>query len=266
MSTTTDLANVSSSQQGAMVAVSQSREIAEIQGAMTIAKRFPRDQKVSLDRILVACRRKGLAEKAVYMFVKGKTEISGPSIRLAETLAREWGNLQFGVREIEQRNGESTVEAYALDLETNVKCSKVFQVRHFRDTKSGGYAINDQREIYELVANQGSRRMRACILGLLPGDIVEAAVEECEKTLKTGCEETSEETQKLLDAFDKFQVTKEMIENRIQRNLESITSIQIVDLRKIYNSLKDGMSKPSDWFVSNDPNKSTSTVRKNASL
>jgi hypothetical protein len=39
-----------------------------------------------------------------------------------------------------------------------------------------------------------------------------------------------------------------MLEQRIQRKLESIMPAQIIGLRKIYNSIKDGMSKPADWF------------------
>ena len=47
----------------------------------------------------------------------------------------------------------------------------------------------DPRDIYEMVANQGARRLRACILGIIPGDVVGASVEECQKTLTTGNDE-----------------------------------------------------------------------------
>jgi hypothetical protein len=55
---------------------------------------------------------------------------------------------------------------------------------------------------------------------------------------------------KLIAAFEQFAVTKEQIEARIQRKLDSITAAQVIALRKIYNSLKDGMSKSEDWFES----------------
>ena len=233
---------------GGMLSVSSSREVAEIQGAMTIAKRFPRDQQASLDRILIACQRKMLAETAIYQYAKGGTDISGPSIRLAETLAREWGNVQFGIRELEQRNGESVVETFAIDLETNVRCVKVFQCPHVRHTRNGDYRLTDPREIYELVANQGARRLRACVLGIIPGDIVEAAVEQCEETLKTNADISPEKLKQMLEKFAEYKITKEMIEARIQRRLDAITPAQVVSLRKIFNSLKDGMSTSKDWF------------------
>ena len=40
---------------------------------------------------------------------------------------------------------------------------------------------------------------------------------------------------------------------RIQRRLDTITPAQFVNLRKIYNSLKDEMSKPEDWFPAAAP-------------
>jgi len=232
----------------AAVAVEQERAISEVQGAMVLAKRFPRNPITALDNILTACQRPGLAEQALYSYARGGNEITGPSIRLAEAMAQAWGNVQFGVRELEQRGGESTVEAFAWDLETNVRQSKTFQVKHERHTKRGKYALEDARDIYELVANQGARRLRACLLGIIPGDVVEAAVAQCEDTLKAKADITPENLKKLVASFEAYKVTKEQIEQRIQRRLDTITPAQVVQLRKIYNSLKDGMSGPADWF------------------
>lgn len=46
------------------------REIAEVQAAMVIAKRFPRDPITAMDRILQACTRPSLAEGALYKHVR----------------------------------------------------------------------------------------------------------------------------------------------------------------------------------------------------
>ena len=239
---------IASRQAEALVAVEQSRAIAETQAAMLVAKKCPRDQIAAMDRILNACARPTLAEGALYTYSRGGTEITGPSIRMAEALAQNWGNLAFGIRELEQRPGESTVEAFAWDMETNVRQVKVFQVRHVRDTKKGSYALTDARDIYELTANQGARRLRACILGVIPGDVVEAATKQCETTLATKAEITPERLAHLLEKFAEFGVTKDQIEKRIQRRLDAMTPAQMVDLGKKYNSLKDGMSTPADWF------------------
>lgn len=236
-------------QGGTAVAQSdQQRAIAEVQAAMMIARMNPRDQIGAMDRILNACARPTLADAAVYTYSKGGSDVSGPSIRLAEAMAQAWGNMQFGIRELDQANGESTVQAYAWDVETNTRREITFQVPHVRHTRKGAYKLEDPREIYELVANQGSRRLRACILAVIPGDVTEAAVAQCETTMRTKADTSPEAMQKMVAAFEPFGVTKEQIEKRIQRRLDAIQPAQVVSLKKIYASLRDGMSVPADWF------------------
>lgn len=236
-------------QANAVAETDQQRAIAETQAAMIIAKRFPRNQIEAMDRILQACTRPTLAEQALYSYGRGGTDVTGPSIRMAEALAQSWGNIQFGIRELEQRNGESSVEAFAWDIETNTRQVKVFQVPHVRYSKSkGNTALTDPRDVYEMVANQGARRLRACILGVIPGDVIEAAVKQCETTLTTKAEVTPERLASLAEKFAEYGVTKEMIEKRIQRRLDAMTPALMVQLGKVFNSLKDGMSSPADWF------------------
>lgn len=226
----------------------QQRAIAEIQSAMVIAKRFPRDQMAAMDRILRACTRPTLAEGALYTYTKGGTEITGPSIRLAEAIAQAWGNMQFGIRELDQRDGESTVEAYSWDIESNTRQVKVFHVKHKIKAYGSLKELTDPRDIYELTANQGARRLRACILGTVPGDVVEAAVKQCEETMETSCDTSPEKIKIMVESFGKYRVTADMIKIRIQCNVEAIRPAQMVQLKKIYASMRDGMSKASDWF------------------
>ena len=226
----------------------QQRAIAEVQAAMMIARMNPRDPIASMDRILNACSRPGLADAAVYTYARGGSDISGPSIRLAEAMAQSWGNLQFGIRELEQHAGMSTVQAFAWDVETNVRREVTFQVPHIRHTKKGSYKLEDPRDIYESVANNGARRLRACILAVIPGDVTEAAVNQCEVTMKTKADTSPEAMQKMVVAFEPFGVTREQIETRIQRRLDAIQPAQVVSLKKIYASLRDGMSASADWF------------------
>lgn len=228
--------------------VAAQREIAEVQAAVAMAKRFPRDPIAAMDRILLDCTRPTLADAALYEYAKGGTNVTGPSIRLAEVLAQRWGNISCGVVELARGNGQSECLAYAWDLETNFRDEKRFTVRHWRDTKKGGYQITDERDIYELVANMGARRKRACILAVIPGDVQEAAIAQCETTLKAKVEVTPEVIASMLEKFAEYGVVKEQIEARIQRRIEAITPAGVLQLRKIYNSLRDGMSSPIDYF------------------
>jgi hypothetical protein len=237
----------------ATVAVSSAREVAEVQAGMLIAQRFPRNEVQAADRILNACTRPTLAESALYEYARGGSAITGPSIRLAEVIAQQWGHIHTGVRELSQANGESTVEAFAWDVQTGARDSRVFQVRHWRSTKQGGYKIEDPRDVYELIANVGARRKRACILSIIPGDVVEAAVQQCEKTQKIKAEVTEERLKEVAEVFAELGVSIAAIEKRIQRRFDTMTPGQLLQLRKIVNSIRDGMSSPADWFELGEP-------------
>ena len=231
----------------------QSRELAEMQTKYLMAQQFPRDERACMDRILNAFTRPTLAEKAQYQFARGGTDIVGPSIRSAETIAQGWCNMEFGFREISRGIGQdgvpfSEVEAFARDLQSRTQRPATFIVRHWRDTKKGGYKLTDERDIYELMSNNAQRRVRACILALVPGDVVEAAMKQAEITLKTTADTSPEAQAKIVEAFAAFGVTKELIEKRIQRRLDTIQPAQVVALKRIYASLRDDMSEAADWF------------------
>jgi hypothetical protein len=233
---------------GALASIAASREVEEVRAAMVIARTFPRDHMQAMDRLLNACTRPSLAEAGLYTYSRGGSDVSGPSIRLAEAAAQCWGNIQFGIREIEQNDGESVVEVYAWDIETNTRPNKTFHVPHERHTRRGVQRLTDPRDIYELVANQGARRLRACILSVIPGDVIEAAVAQCRITMSASADTSPEAQKVLLERFAEFGVTKAQIEKRIQRRLDAIQPAQVVMLRGVYRSLKDGMSKTADWF------------------
>ncbi len=227
-----------------------SRQTQEVQGQIIMAKKFPRDEIAARNRILTACQRKRLAEQAEYEYKRGTSKVTGTSIRLAEAMAQNWGNLDFGFVELEQRNGESQVMAYCWDLETNTRQTKIFTVPHIRETKNGNYPLTSSRDIYEMVANQAARRVRACILGIIPGDIQEEAVEQCRKTLIDG------EKLPLKDlisgvvrtAKEEYAVPQESLERYIGCKADSFSMNDLIRLKKVFNSIKDGMVKREEVF------------------
>ena len=239
---------VSARPAGALAQAEQQKVVAEVQARIMIARSFPRDPIKAMDLILIDCTRPTLAKKALYEYARGGTAISGPSIRLAEAIAQRWGNIASGVKEISRANGYSECVAYAFDMESGFYDERQFQVRHWRDTNKGGYVLTDERDIYEAVANNGARRKRAAMLTVIPGDVVEAAVEQCEETLAATADTSPDALLRMVEAFEQFQVTREQIEKRIQRRIEAIRPAQVIQLSKIFASLVDGMSGAADWF------------------
>jgi hypothetical protein len=244
----------------AFAGVQQQKEIAGVQARMIIARSNPRDQLKCTDIILQDCTRLTLAETALYAYARGGTDISGPSIRLMETIARRWGNIESGIKEVARHQGYSECVAYAWDLEVNYYDGREFIVRHWRDTRRGGGALTDERDIYETIMSMGQRRKRACLQTVIPGDVIEAAVQQCEETLHATATTSPEAIKKMVDAFAEFGVTKEQIEARCQRRIEAIRPAQLVGLRRIYTSLRDEMSEPKDWFepITEEPAEETS--------
>lgn len=228
--------------------IGEARAVAEVQAAYVIAKKFPRNEEESVVRIINACKRPFLAEQAHYAFPRGGKLVTGPSIRLAETLAQCWGNIDFGVRELSQINGMSIVEVYAVDLETNSQSRRTLHIPHVRDTKNGRVRLTDVRDIYLEVANQSARRLRDCILRIIPSDVVEAASERCKKTLESSEIPISEQVRKMILAFDEYGIKVEHLEKRLGHKMESTIPTEIVTLKGVYKSIKDGMANREDFF------------------
>lgn len=233
---------------GSALDVQGSRAIAEVQAAAIMAKKFPRDEKAAYARIMQACRRRSLAEQAEYEYPRGGQKITGPSIRLAEAVAQGWGNLDTGVMELERKPGESVALAYCVDLETNYRKAVTFSVPHIRDKKSGAERLTESRDIYERVMNDGSRRLRNCIMAVVPGDIFDAALDQCAQTMKTDAEPLQDRIRKMFSAMKEFGVTQEMIERKFGCKLEALSENNMTSLRGIYQSIKDGVGSVATHF------------------
>lgn len=236
--------------QAVMAQAEAARAMQEVQAALVIAKKFPRDEVASETRIMTSCKRYSLAEEAVYSFPRGGEAVSGPSIRLAEMLARNWGNVQYGFRELDQEQGKSTVEAYCHDLETNTRVSRVFMVQHRIGTKKGVKILTDERDIYEKVANNAQRRVRAAILEIIPGDVVEKAVRQCQTTLKAGPKDVPliDQIKTCVQVFNPMGVSQEMLEKRLGHPIANTTLEEMAELRAIFNSMRDKHSSREEWF------------------
>ena len=232
-----------------LVDVETTRAQAEVQAGFLMAKQFPRNENDSITRIIRSCQRKTLAEQAVYAFPRGGQQITGPTIRLAEVLAQQWGNINFGYRELAESAGMTQVLAYAYDLETNTRSEKVFHVKHTIDTQSGPKVLTSRRDIYEQIANQASRRIRSCVLQIIPGDVCETAMEACAVALEKVEGTNIEERQaKAVEVFKEINVTSKMIEEKFGKKIAALLPADLVVMRRIYQGIRDGISSVDQWF------------------
>lgn len=253
----------------AVAMVFQTREMVETLGMMQMARMNPREVAVVRKRLLDAASDEKLAVAAKYIYAKGGTEVTGLSIRAAETMARAVGNIDFGCRELEETADEKIVQAYCWDMERNTRNAEVFRVPKARSKGvwDGGRRvgtqierITDQREIDEMTRSRGSRIKRGCILATIDVNFQEEFADACDATLAKKVEKIAEKKggmvsaiNGMLDALkDKYGVTKEQVAFRFQKkrpeDLANLDNRQFVMLLRILTGLKDGIATPADYF------------------
>lgn len=246
------MANMDNINQGT-VAIEASRAIAEAQGKLVIAKRFPRDEVAAYAKAMQACQRPTMAAKAFYSFPRGGQTVEGPTIRFAEELARCWGNIDYGIKELSQDDGKSEMQAYAWDLETNAQSVQNFTNPHQREQGKKMVTLTSQRDIYENNANMATRRLRSRILAILPSWFVEDAIAECKKTL-AGKNDMPliDRVKNMVVQFAKLGVSQSQIERRLKKKIDNMNADDFTQFIGIFNAIKQGESKIADWFDS-DP-------------
>lgn len=151
---------------------------------------------------------------------------------------------------LDQNAKESTVMAYCWDLEANYRESKIFTVKHIRETRTGSKPLTDSRDIYETIANQAARRERSCILSVIPCDVVDAAVGQCQATLVGKANmPLIDMVRSLVQKFqDMYSVTAEMLEDYIGCKKEAFSHQSVIRLKNVYNAIRDGSASAEQYF------------------
>lgn len=243
--TTSDLqSQLAPSRVGQATVVEQSRAIAEVQAAIVVAQQCPRNITSAIAEMREVCGQMAMAKKAFFRFPRGGQTVSGMSVHLARELARIWGNTAYGVDEMRRDDtaAESEMQAYAWDVQRNTRVASKFIVPHKRDTKQGVKTIADLRDIYENNANNGARRLREAIFSVLPNWFIEEAEELCQATLsgKGSGKPLKQRAADAVAAFEKFGVTVDQLEDKLDRESRKWTEKDLGELLIIHGSIKNG--------------------------
>lgn len=227
------------------IMIEQERAIAEAQGKMTLAKRFPRSMANARAEFMDACSDPEFAAAAFYTV---KNRGSGPSIRFAEEVARCYQNFDYGHRELSRSEGKSEVEVYAWDMERNNFSRRQITVEHVLDTQDGPRKLRNQGDIDNRIANIASKQVRGRILALMPKAIVQAGIARCKLTLAGGGDKPiSDRINAMVEAFKRFGVTVAHLEEHLGHKVDATTVDELADLTGTFNAIKDG-AKASEYF------------------
>jgi len=138
---------------------------------------------------------------------------------------------------------------YAWDMERNNRSTRQITVLHVRDTKDGPKALTDQNDIDGRVANVASKQMRGRIAALMPKAMVAAGIAACKATIAgNNSEPVAARIARLTAAFAKMSVNTSHLTTYIGHALDNLTDDEIAELQGVYNAIKEGDKKASEFF------------------
>lgn len=234
---------------------------AEVESSFIIAQKAPRNQSQSRAEILDACKNRKFAEKVLYSKpVGGGKFITGASIRFAEEAIRAWGNVMIQHYTIYEDGEKRISMVKVIDLQKNLSYTKQMVIEKAVERKNsiGREVISDRLNSYKekvflVVATDDelrnkeaamlSKEIRNATLRIIPQDIVDEAIDTARLTLLADAAvDPQAEKKKILDSFSNIGVKPIELEKYLKCKIDTISPAQIVDLRAVYTSIKDGQT------------------------
>lgn len=219
---------------------------AEIEGAIIIARRFPRNEDKCFGDIAKSCARLRFAENVCYRYPRGGQDVVGLSVYFAKEAARIWGNIRYGFNVTNDTETERTICCWAWDVQTNTKTqyeasfAKLVQ-RKDKHTKRTEWVEPDERDLRELTGNIASRLVRNAILDLLPEDFKRDGEDFANDTLRKNVAADPEAHKKsMILSFSGLGIDVNQLELYLGHSLGIATPTEISNLRQVYKSVKDG--------------------------
>lgn len=222
---------------------------AEIAQQVATAHQFPRSiTKASRNINSLATLDEQAAAECIYALPRGGKPIRGPSIRLAEIVAQQWGNNRVAACVIDVDRKEKVIVAEAVfhDLETNAACK--ITVRR-RATDKSGRLLND--DMLAVTGNAAcSIARRNAILTGVPKAVWNRAYNAAEGVVKGDVKTLAERRAKAISSFGTWGVKPEQIFAALGvAGEDEITLEHIPTLVGMYGSIKNGEETVESLFT-----------------
>lgn len=247
------------------LAVALSR--AEVDQQVTTAHAYPRAGRKGGLRTIVnaitdlATLSDEAAQESVYALPRGNKPIKGPSVRLAEIVASQYGNCRIGARVVHVDKFEKYVEAEGIfhDLETNTATTA--RVRR-RIVDKYGRLYNDDMIIVTGNAAAAIAKRNA-ILGGVPKAMWNPAYEAAHAVIAGDIKTLSVKRDEAIKAFAIWGIKPEQIFAALEvGGLDDVGLDELVTLRAMFKAIKDGEQKVEDFFPAHsDGGKATEAAK-----
>jgi hypothetical protein len=214
---------------------------------MIVARQFPRSEDDARGRLIRTCDDKAFCMTAMYAFPRGQSVVDGPTVWLMREAARVWKHVRHGFDILYEDEVGVHLRGYAWDLQDNNKASQDVYVKKLIQRKvTGGktvWVVPDERDLLELVNRVGAKAARNCIRHILPAPMIDAVLVKCRAVMKSdAAANPDKERHSLVDAFAHYNVMVPDLEQYLAHPIVQLTPDETVDLRAIYQALRDGAS------------------------
>lgn len=221
---------------------------AEIDQQVATAKRYPRSiaraQRAIFELVTID---EESAKECNYALPRGGKPITGPSIRLAEIIASEYGNNRTGARVVHVDRVEKYVEAEGVYIDLESNAATTARVRTRIVDKYGKLYSDDMI----IVTGNAvcSKAKRNAILAGVPKAVWRKAYEAALATIKGDIKTLSERREAMLKAFAAFGVKPEQIFTALDiGGIDDVGIDEIALLTGMHAALKSGEETVESMF------------------
>lgn len=241
------------------------RAAIETLARVQVARAFPRKSQMAEveDELKEICKDPQFAEKAIYAKPAGKDKngvekyIYGPSVFLAEEIARLYPNYEVKPIIYGARGEQTDCEVQVWDMEKNNRFPEPIAVTHWTWDGYNKRAVleTNPQKIRQMVRAELSKVKRNVIFATTPKLLQRKCYEWCEATNKLTAETLLKTSGGALKIFaEQFEVEEAKILNFLKiKEAKEITAAHVRLLRAVYASIKSGDWKASDiWKDAKD--------------
>lgn len=209
----------------------------------------PRSLPVVVKNVLLEAQLAGAAFYYMWQVNKkggGKATVQGPSIDLAMSCARNYGNCGVDM-DVQETESHYLFKASFIDLETGFTFPRLFRQRKGQNIS----AKMDAERAEDIVFQIGqSKAQRNAITKVMPKWLIDKAIEvaRAAEVNKVKPENIHLARANVISFFEKHGITKDRIENVLQASADDWTAEQIADLRGTATAINDGRMDPNVAF------------------
>lgn len=237
----------------------------ELHSLIETAKRYPRNVQSVINRVTtLATLDTETASECFYSLRRQGTIIEGESVRLAEIIASQWGNLLVRTRIVSNDGKMITAEAYAIDLETNFMASITVDRRI---TDRNGRTYSEDMQV--MTGNAASAiAFRNVVMKVVPKSIFKRTIEEVKRVALGQALDMETKRQNMINWYAKLGVTKtQLCEYLGVDKIEAIDQQGVFELKSLANAIREGSTTVEESFKSDaDNQKAKEAMKRSAEM